>query len=120
MKFLLDSCISFFAVKALRDEGFKVVWIPETGKDPGDEAIIKKAFRENFVLVTADKDFGELVFLKEMDSPTIIRLVNIPAKKQGELLLRIIEKNKREIENISIITADKYRNRIRPLFYSSQ
>jgi predicted nuclease of predicted toxin-antitoxin system len=115
MKFLLDSCISFFAVKALRDEGFQVVWIPETGKDPGDEAITEKAFQEKYVLVTADKDFGELVFLKGMDSPTIIRLVNIPAKKQGELLPRIIEKYKKEIENVSIITSDKYRNRIQPL-----
>ncbi len=115
MKFLLDSCISFFAVKALREAGFQVVWIPETGNDPGDEEIIKKAFKEKFVLVTADKDFGELVFFKKIDSPTIIRLVNIPAKKQGEILLRIIEKNIKEIENISIITADKYRNRIKPM-----
>jgi predicted nuclease of predicted toxin-antitoxin system len=115
MKFLLDSCISFFAVKALRDAEFEVAWIPETGKDPGDEAIIEKAFQEKYVLVTADKDFGELVFFKKMGSPTIIRLVNIPAKRQGELLLRIIEKYRKEIENISIITADKYRNRIRPM-----
>lgn len=50
MKFLLDSCISFFAVKALREEKFEVIWIPETGKDPGDEVIIKKAYLENLVL----------------------------------------------------------------------
>ena len=63
MRFLLDSCISFFAVKDLRENEFKVIWVPETGKDPGDEVIIKKAYIEKLVLVTADKDFGELVFL---------------------------------------------------------
>ncbi len=115
MKFLLDSCISFFAVKKLREEGMPAVWIPETGQDPGDEAIIEKAIREKYVLVTADKDFGELVFLKGMNSPTIIRLVNIPAKRQGELLMRIIAKYRKEIETLSIITADKYRVRIRPM-----
>ncbi len=120
MKFLIDSCISFFAVKALRDAGFKVVWIPETGEDPGDETIIEKASRENYVLVTADKDFGELIFLKGMDSPTIIRLVNIPAKRQGEFLLLIIEKYRKEIESLSIITVDKYRNRIRPMMEIGQ
>ncbi|MGD0281405.1 MAG: DUF5615 family PIN-like protein [Dissulfurispiraceae bacterium] len=36
MKFLVDSCISLYAVKALREKGFDVVWIPETGDDPGD------------------------------------------------------------------------------------
>jgi len=52
MKFLLDSCISSFAVEDLKDSGFDVLWIPEIGKDPGDEAIIKKAFDEGWVLVT--------------------------------------------------------------------
>lgn len=60
MKFLLDGCISNFAVKDLKDSGFDVLWIPEIGKDPGDEAIIKKAFDEGWELVTADKDFGDL------------------------------------------------------------
>ncbi len=116
MKFLLDSCISSFAVKALREKRFEVIWIPETGKDPGDEAIIKKAYMEGLVLVTADKDFGELVFLKKMDCPTIIRLVNIPAKLQGEILLRLIQSYKKEIEKVAIITVDKYRVRIRHMF----
>jgi predicted nuclease of predicted toxin-antitoxin system len=56
MKFLLDSCISSFAVKDLRENGFDVIWIPETGKDPGDDVIIKKAYTENLVLVTADNN----------------------------------------------------------------
>ena len=63
MKFLVDSCISGFAVKDLRNAGFDVLWIPESGKDPGDEEIIKRAFEEDFVLITADKDFKENVFI---------------------------------------------------------
>ena len=115
MKLLLDSCISFFAVKELRENNFTVTWVPETGKDPGDEVIIKKAFSENFVLVTADKDFGELVFLQGMHSPTIIRLVNIPAISQGEIILKLINSYKKEIEDGAIITVDRYRVRIRHL-----
>ncbi|MCU0286734.1 MAG: DUF5615 family PIN-like protein [Acidobacteria bacterium] len=116
MKFLLDSCISFFAVKDLREENFEVTWIPETGKDPGDQVIIKKAFAENFILVTADKDFGELVFLQRIPSSTIIRLVDIPAKNQGKVLLGLIKSYKRDIEQGAIITADKYRVRIRYIY----
>ena len=63
MKFLLDSCISAFAVNALRAADIETVWIPETGEDPGDDNILQKAFDDGFVLVTADKDFGELVFV---------------------------------------------------------
>ncbi|UCH98117.1 MAG: DUF5615 family PIN-like protein [Candidatus Aminicenantes bacterium] len=118
MKFLVDSCISSFAVKDLREKEFDVTWVPETGKDPGDDVIIKKAYKENLVLVTADKDFGELVFLKKMPCPTIIRLVNIPAKLQGKILLRLIQSYKREIEEGAIITVDKYRVRIRHMLMS--
>jgi len=116
MKFLLDSCVSFFAVKDLRENRFDVIWIPEDGSDPGDEVIIKKAYKENRILVTADKDFGELIFLKKMEPPTIIRLVNVRAKIQGEVLLRLIQLYKEDIEKGAIITVDTYRVRVRRLF----
>lgn len=113
MKFLLDGCISSFAVKDLKDSGFDVLWIPEIGKDPGDEAIIKKAFDEGWVLVTADKDFGELVFVFGKPHSTIIRLVDIPAKEQGKFLLRLIETHKNDIEKKALITVERFRVRVR-------
>ncbi|HLA49762.1 MAG TPA: DUF5615 family PIN-like protein [Thermodesulfovibrionia bacterium] len=113
MKFLLDSCISSFAVEDLKDSGFDVLWIPEIGKDPGDEAIIKKAFDEGWVLVTADKDFGELVFVFGKPHSTIIRLVDIPAKEQGKFLLRLIETHKNDIEKTALITVERFRVRVR-------
>lgn len=113
MKFLLDSCISNFAVKDLRKAGFDVSWIPEIGKDPGDDNIIKKAFEEGLSLVTADKDFGELVFLYKKPHPAIIRLVDIPARRQGELLLRLIETHRLDIQRQALITVEKHRVRVR-------
>jgi predicted nuclease of predicted toxin-antitoxin system len=113
MKFLLDSCISNFAVRDLRDAGFDVLWIPETGKDPGDETIIKKAFDEDFVLVTSDKDFGELIFVFSKSHPAIIRLVDIPAKEQGKFLLRLVETHKFDMERKALITVERFRVRIR-------
>ena len=113
MKFLIDSCISGFAVKALRNSGFNVVWIPEIGKDPGDDAIIKKAFDERLILVTADKDFGELVYVFNRPHHTIIRLVDIPAKEQGKILIRLIETHSHILDKKALITIDRYRVRIR-------
>lgn len=90
MKFLLDSCISSFAVKALSEANIETLWVPEFGKDPGDEAIMKKALDEGFVLVKVDKDFGELVFVFNRPHPAIIRLVDIPAKDQGVTLMKAL------------------------------
>ncbi|MDP2992957.1 MAG: DUF5615 family PIN-like protein [Deltaproteobacteria bacterium] len=113
MKFLLDSCISSFAVKDLREAGFDVTWIPEIGIDPGDDAIMKKAFDEGLILVTADKDFGELVFVFGRPHPAIIRLVDIPARNQGKILLRLIETHRADIEKQALITVYRYRVRVR-------
>ncbi|MDP3296209.1 MAG: DUF5615 family PIN-like protein [Thermodesulfovibrionia bacterium] len=90
-----------------------MLWIPEIGKDPGDEAIIKKAFDEGWVLVTADKDFGELVFVFGKPHSTIIRLVDIPAKEQGKFLIRLIETHKNDIEKKALITVERFRVRVR-------
>lgn len=113
MNFLLDSCISNFAVRELRKAGFNVLWIPETGKDPGDDIILQKAFDEDLALVTADKDFGELVFVFNRPHPAIIRLVDIPAINQGKVLLKLIETHLTDIEEKALISVDKYRVRVR-------
>jgi len=115
MKFLVDSCISRFAVDALRKSGYEVLWLPEVGEDPGDEIIIQKAFEGDYVLVTADKDFGELMFLKQKAGPAVIRLVNIPAKEQGKIVIYVIGKYKSDIQNKALITVERFRVRIRSM-----
>jgi predicted nuclease of predicted toxin-antitoxin system len=113
MRFILDSCISRFAVQDLRAGGFDVIWIPESGEDPGDEAIIRQAFEEDLILVTADKDFGELVFVFNEPHPTIIRLVDIRPKEQGDILLRLVSSHKDDLERKALITVDRTRIRVR-------
>ena len=63
MKFLVDLCLSRYAVESLRQSGYDTIWIPEEGKDPGDTEILRRAFKEERILITADKDFGDLVFV---------------------------------------------------------
>lgn len=111
----MDSCVSSFAVRDLREAGFEVLWIPETGYDPGDKEIIQKAFSENYILVTADKDFGELVFAFNMPCPAIIRLVNIPAKEQGKILLKALSKYQTDINKKSLLTIERFRVRIKTI-----
>lgn len=113
MRLLLDSCISKFAVKDLRAAGFDVQWIPEAGKDPGDDEILQKACDENLTIITADKDFGDLVFVFNKPHPCIIRLVDIPARDQGKVLLKIIGTHREDIEKNALITVDLYRIRVR-------
>lgn len=59
MRFLADESCDFAIVRALRAEGFDVLAISELSPRASDETVIDLAVRENRVLLTEDKDFGQ-------------------------------------------------------------
>ena len=72
MKLLLDSCVWGGALTRLRAAGHDVVWSGEWPADPGDEEILARALAEGRVLVTLDKDFRELAFVRELPHTGIV------------------------------------------------
>ena len=83
-------------------------------RDPGDEEIIKRAHSEDRVLVTLDKDFGELAIVRGMPHCGILRLVNFSAKHQAAVCIYVLSLHARELESGAIVTAEPGRLRIRP------
>jgi transposase InsO family protein len=51
-----------------------VVWSGDWPTDPGDEEILARALAEARVLVTLDKDFGEMAIVREIPHAGILRL----------------------------------------------
>jgi len=82
VKLLLDSCIWGSAKTQLKELGHDVVWAGDWETDPGDDEILFRATSERRILVTLDKDFGELVIVRGHFHSGIIRLVNFSAKQQ--------------------------------------
>jgi predicted nuclease of predicted toxin-antitoxin system len=60
MKILLDTCVWGGARKTLAAAGHDVEWTGNWPQDPGDDTILAHAYQEGRILVTLDKDFGEL------------------------------------------------------------
>jgi predicted nuclease of predicted toxin-antitoxin system len=87
VKLLLDSCVWGGALTRLRAAGHDVVWSGEWPADPGDEEILARALAEGRVLVTLDKDFGELAVVRELPHAGIVRLVGLSALQQAEVTL---------------------------------
>jgi predicted nuclease of predicted toxin-antitoxin system len=112
-KILLDSCIWSGAKQDLADAGYNVKWVGDFIEDPGDEIIIELAFTENRVLITLDKDFGELVIFRGKPHCGIIRIVNFSALQHGQISLNILHKYVTELEHHAIITVERDRVRIR-------
>ncbi len=62
MRWLVDECVSASLVARLRDAGHDALYVAETVPSTEDTAILALAVRERRLLLTEDKDFGELVF----------------------------------------------------------
>lgn len=83
MKLLLDTCVWGGACQELKAKGHEVIWAGNWPVDPGDEEILAQAHQEQRVLITLDKDFGELAVFQNKPHYGIIRLVNLSAKLQS-------------------------------------
>ena len=114
MKLLLDTCVWGGAKKTLESSGHDVVWAGDWAEDPGDEEILAKAHNEGRILVTLDKDFGEIAIVKGKPHSGILRLVNLSANQQGMVCLRVIEAYGQVLQSGAIITVEPGRIRVRP------
>lgn len=62
MRVLADTNIVAQAVRTLREGGHDVVYAAERTMDPGDEALLAEAVKENRVFLTKDHDIGALIY----------------------------------------------------------
>jgi predicted nuclease of predicted toxin-antitoxin system len=113
MKILLDSCVWGKAAGELRAAGHDVIWAGDWHPDPGDEEILARASAQGRVLVTLDKDFGELAILHDTQHCGIVRLVNFAARRQAEVCLTVLQRHGDELMAGAIVTAEPGRLRIR-------
>jgi predicted nuclease of predicted toxin-antitoxin system len=62
MRFIVDECLGPVVARWLRNQGHDVVSIFESARGSVDVVILAWAARDDRVLLTADKGFGDLVF----------------------------------------------------------
>ena len=114
MKVLLDACVWGGVRQELAVAGHDVVWVGDRAEDPGDDEILAQAYRERRVLVTLDKDFGELAIVHRASHCGILRLVNFSAREQARVCLRVLALYGDELQSGAIVTAEPGRLRVRP------
>lgn len=73
------------AVEALRSDGHDVSWIREDAPGSTDAQVIHRALAEDRLLVTFDKDFGELAFRQGIRSPCGIMLFRITTRSPAHV-----------------------------------
>ena len=120
MKLLIDTCISGTVRDVLQAAGHDAVWTGDWPQDPGDDEILDHAHQQNRILITLDKDFGELAVVHGRPHSGIIRLVNWSTQQQASTSLLVLERYSTELESGAIVTAEPGRMRVRPAIDPTQ
>ena len=74
MRFLVDESTGVVVARWLGAQGHEVFSVYEDARGVDDDTIIQKAFDENWILITNDKDFGEKVYREKRPHRGVILL----------------------------------------------
>lgn len=90
LRFLADESCDFAAVRALRTEGFDVLSVAEASAGADDDRVIARALHDGRILLTEDKDFGQLVFAAGRKTLGVV-LLRFPAGVRSGVGARTLE-----------------------------
>lgn len=92
MRFLVDECTGPAAAAWLQTQGHEVFSVYDSARGMGDNDIIQKAFEENWILITNDKDFGDQIYheRKSHRGVVLLRLDDERAKAKISILKRLL------------------------------
>lgn len=108
MKFLIDECIGYSIVEWLQSKNHDVVFLEESSMGAGDPEVLRMAFSSNRILITCDKDFGEIIFLRKQQHCGIIllRLASYTRSKKINVLEKILKDHANEMQNNFIVATE--------------
>jgi predicted nuclease of predicted toxin-antitoxin system len=90
MLFLADESCDFAVVRALRSAGHEIVAVAEVSPRADDDAVLELARKEQRILLTEDKDFGQLVYADERATGGVI-LIRYPSASRASLPAAIVK-----------------------------
>jgi predicted nuclease of predicted toxin-antitoxin system len=116
VKILADECCDAILVSALRGDGHDVLYIKEIAPGSDDATVLAMAVREQRILLTEDKDFGELVVRLKMPAYGIVMLRLSPSDTQVKIArLRDLLQNHPDRLAGTFTVIDETRTRFRAL-----
>jgi len=105
MRFLVDECTGPTVARWLLDQGHEVFSVYDQARGLEDDTLIQKAFQEVWVLITNDKDFGEMIFRQGLPHHGVIflRLDDERAASKIITLAKLLTEYADRIENHFVV-----------------
>lgn len=99
MNFLADESVDRQIVERLRTDGHSVPSVAEMEPGISDDVVLSYANQKSVILLTADKDFGEMVYRQHRVAlgVVLIRLAGLASTKKAQVVADAIADHLEEI-----------------------
>jgi predicted nuclease of predicted toxin-antitoxin system len=114
MKMIANENIAGAVVRELRRRGHDVLSVKESMRGAADRAVLLRAGAERRLIVTHDKDFGELAFRHRHPASCgiiLFRLSGADPSADHRRVLEVIDSRSDWIGQFSVVTDDRIRMR---------
>lgn len=109
MKFLADENMDAPIVERLRQDGYEILYVIEMSPGINDDTVLDLANKEGAILLTADKDFGELVFrLRRISTGVVLlRIAGLLMTAKIEIVSTMIREHESELSGAFTVLSPK-------------
>lgn len=117
MDLVADESCAGPVIRALREAGHDVIAIAGSATGAADEVVIERALAERRVLITEDRDFGELVYARGRSSAGVV-FVKFPSRvrrlKPAAVVEAVAKLGARLRDSFTVIEPGRVRRASRP------
>ena len=108
MRFLVDECAGPKLALWLADQGYEVYSIYEQARGSSDEAILRKAYGENWILITNDKDFGEKIYRERYPHHGVVfmRLQDERSANKIEVIRKLLNSHVMRLQDQFVVVTE--------------
>lgn len=101
MNLLADENIHLLIIERLRADGHLIMCMADIAPGDPDTGVLAIAEQHNAVILTEDKDFGDLVIRDQMPALGVIlvRLDGFPPSERAKMIARVIREHESELPN---------------------
>ncbi len=109
MRFLVDESTGPKAANWLREQGHEVFSVYGEGRGMPDDEIIRKAFEQNWILITNDKGFGEKVYRERQPHKGVVllRLEDERAACKIDTVRRLIARYAEQLAGSFVVVTER-------------
>lgn len=114
LNFVADENLDWPIIEQLRSDGHTVLTIVELSPGSTDDTVLALANQLHAVLITADKDFGELVYRQQRLAAgvVLVRLAGLPPPAKAELVANVVRQFGPELASaFTVVTSTSVRHR---------